>query len=556
MRKFTVMILTILLGTGTIFAGGLVHNTNQSAAWSRMLSRSATLEIDGVYFNPAGLVKLEDGFHISANSQTIWQDKPITSTFPYLNHETFDGKVSAPVFPSVYFAYKTGKWAFSAGFFPMGGGGSAVYSKGIPTMEIPIAALVPTFSTPAVPGAPSVTGYSVDMQFEGSSIYWGIQAGVSYAITDNISVYAGLRQVIAVNHYTGYIRDITLETTEGDIRADVFMGELAGEVATLAAGATATGESMTPIIDAGYGELTWDQAVAYGVLSSEQVTAMQTGLVGLGFTQDEVNAMDMAVAQQSFYGGAEVLNAKSAQLEGGAYLMGDQEGDITQTGTGLTPLIGANFNFFNSKLNIGLKYEFETKMDLTNDVPDGKGFAIGIDAQGNTVYMFPDGEKTNADIPAMFSAGLDYQIIDPLKISLSYHNYFDKNVEWAEENGVQEIDNNYWEMAVGLEYNINEKFLVSAGYLHAHTGVNQNYQSDLSYSLTSNTFALGGAYKINDMLRVNAGAYLASYEKKTYEYDYTLMDGTTTIPYTDSYEKETIAFAVGLDITIANKKKK
>jgi len=31
--------------------------------------------------------------------------------------------------------------------------------------------------------------------------------------------------------------------------------------------------------------------------------------------------------------------------------MGDQEGDITQTGNGITPIIGANFSFMQDRLN-------------------------------------------------------------------------------------------------------------------------------------------------------------------------------------------------------------
>lgn len=532
MKRFNLIILTILLASGTIFAGGLVHNTNQSAAWSRMLSRAATLDIDAVYFNPAGLVKMQDGFHISISSQSIWQDKPITSSFPFLNHDKYDGKVTAPVFPSVYIAYKTGKFAFSFGFLPLGGGGSAEYNDGLPFMETPIAALVPTF------GGMGVTGYSLDMQFKGTSIYWGMQAGVSYEINKNISVFAGARYILAKNKYTGYMRNINLETTGGDISAELFLTNLANS----AAGA---GSSVQPIIDGGGSQLTWDQAIAAGILTEEQSTSLQQGLVSMGVPQEQVAAMNIEQAQGAYFGTAQ-------KLERNASLMVDQEGDITQKGSGITPIIGANLNFLNEKLNIGLKYEFETKLELENEVPDGKGFQTGIDeTTGQPIYMFVDGDKINADLPAMLSIGVDYNIIDPLKISFSYHNYFDKDVEWAEENGVKEIDNNYWELAVGLEYSINDKFLVSTGYLHAHTGVNQNYQSNLAYSLSSNTFAVGGAYRINDMLKLNIGAYIANYEKETYNESY-IMNGAD-IPYTETFEKQTIAVAIGIDIAIGNK---
>ena len=167
MKKFTLLTLGIILSTSFLMAGGLVHNTNQSAAWSRMLSRGASVEIDAVYFNPAGLTKLGDGFHIGISSQSIFQTQTITSTFPFLNEEKYTGKISAPVFPSVYLAYKTGKFVFSAGFLAIGGGGGATFDKGVPMMEVPIASLVPAFGGPPT----NVTGYSVNMEFAGTSVY-------------------------------------------------------------------------------------------------------------------------------------------------------------------------------------------------------------------------------------------------------------------------------------------------------------------------------------------------------------------------------------------------
>ena len=36
-------------------AGGLLTNTNQHVAFNRMMSREASIGIDGVYYNPAGV---------------------------------------------------------------------------------------------------------------------------------------------------------------------------------------------------------------------------------------------------------------------------------------------------------------------------------------------------------------------------------------------------------------------------------------------------------------------------------------------------------------------
>ncbi|HOU31478.1 MAG TPA: aromatic hydrocarbon degradation protein, partial [Bacteroidales bacterium] len=62
MKKLLTLLIAVVV-PGILIAGGLVTNTNQSAAWVRMPSRNASTSIDAVNYNPAGLMKLENGFH-------------------------------------------------------------------------------------------------------------------------------------------------------------------------------------------------------------------------------------------------------------------------------------------------------------------------------------------------------------------------------------------------------------------------------------------------------------------------------------------------------------
>lgn len=185
MRKFLTFFSATLI-TGCLMAGGLVTNTNQSASWVRLPVRDASVEIDAVYYNPAGLMKLENGFHFSVSNQTIRQTKKVTNNYAGLNdayglnvHE-YDGKVSAPVFPSVYAVYKLDKFAFSFGFNPIGGGGSATFKKGLPSFEISPSDLVPSLA------AKGATAYRLDTYFKGTSVFFGYQGAVSYKINDMI----------------------------------------------------------------------------------------------------------------------------------------------------------------------------------------------------------------------------------------------------------------------------------------------------------------------------------------------------------------------------------
>ncbi len=140
MKKLTFVAALFLL-VNFAFAGGILTNTNQSAQFIRMMSRNASLDIDAVYFNPAGLIKLEDGWHFAFYSQTIFQDKNVESQFPFLNDGTYKGTVKVPVFPTAFAVYKKENWAFSLGFGPNAGGGSAEFKDGLPSFEIPISKL-------------------------------------------------------------------------------------------------------------------------------------------------------------------------------------------------------------------------------------------------------------------------------------------------------------------------------------------------------------------------------------------------------------------------------
>ena len=62
------------------FAGGLVTNTNQSASFLRSVARGTSLDPDAVYFNPAGTVFMNDGFHIGVGNQFAYQTRTINST--------------------------------------------------------------------------------------------------------------------------------------------------------------------------------------------------------------------------------------------------------------------------------------------------------------------------------------------------------------------------------------------------------------------------------------------------------------------------------------------
>ena len=78
MKKLKLVSLAIAMASATpSFAGGLLTNTNQHVAFNRMMSREASIGIDGVYYNPAGVVFMGEGKHLAINWQLAYQTRSI-----------------------------------------------------------------------------------------------------------------------------------------------------------------------------------------------------------------------------------------------------------------------------------------------------------------------------------------------------------------------------------------------------------------------------------------------------------------------------------------------
>ncbi|MBM3284731.1 MAG: hypothetical protein FJY81_02565, partial [Candidatus Aminicenantes bacterium] len=208
MRKGLILAALVLWCVPAVFPA-IVTNTNQSALFFRFPSRNASTDLDAVYYNPAGLVKLQDGFHIAVHSQTIFKEKTVENNFLFLNDPTYLGKTTVPVFPNFYAIYKKGALALSFGFGPIAGGGSADYAEGLPSFEYDISMLPALLSAAGLP----TSKYSAEISFNGRSVYYGFQLNASYALSDIISAAAGVRYIYAVNTYEGEIRDIQINPT-------------------------------------------------------------------------------------------------------------------------------------------------------------------------------------------------------------------------------------------------------------------------------------------------------------------------------------------------------
>jgi long-chain fatty acid transport protein len=250
MKKKIMLCLSLLIVSTVTYAGGLLTNTNQNIAFLRMLARGASIDIDGVYSNPAGLSFLpKDGWYLSLNIQSAYQTRVIDAAFPLFPEEGgkrhYKGTASAPVIPSFQAAYKTGNWVISGSFAVTGGGGKASFDTGLPMFDaLAIGMINPQLMQHPVLG-PIITGgakptdlYTMNSALDGKQYIYGVQLGLSYKINKWLSVFAGGR----MNYFTGGY--------EGFLTADLKQEYGGSNLTNIALDCDQTGWGITPIIGA------------------------------------------------------------------------------------------------------------------------------------------------------------------------------------------------------------------------------------------------------------------------------------------------------------------
>ena len=537
---FSLVILTSMFLQ--VNATGLVTNTNQSASFTRLQNRNASTGIDAVYYNPAGVTKLGNGFFASLNNQTISQTKTVLVSDYLLfgnKPKEYVGDVSAPLYPGVYAAFNTGKLSISVGFNPIGGGGGAKYKTGLPSFEMPISAI------PALLNANGITtsGYKADIYFEGSSIYFGYQLNVAYKINEQLSVGAGVRMVTAKNTYEGYIKNIKINPNQ-----QAFNPKYNGTDFYLAKDFFTDGSTF----------LTGLSTTAPSAAAGLQ-TAAEAGHFGAGGLATPWNMLPVSVRGdvEALLGAAKIstdgltlgdvigklrdeapgrLIAAAAEMTGSAAQAQDRlvEG-VEQKGTGFSPILSVNYAP-SDMFNFSLRYEFKTNLKLKTTVPAGKGGGV-----------FVDGDEVIADMPALLAIGAQVRPLPMLSIAATFNTFFDKNVDYSNGKNIDMIKRNYIEYGLGVEYGITEKLRASVGWLGTNTGILPEYQNDQRFSSNSNSFGIGAAYRINPMIDVNLGfqySINADYKNAcTFK-----PTAATSLPYFETYGKKTMIFAIGVDL--------
>ena len=455
MKKFLLIGAATLMVSNATYAGDYLTNTNQNAAFLRMLARGASIDVDGVYSNPAGLSFLEkDGFYLSLTGQSAFQTRNIEATTPLWTLDGknttkyFEGKASAPIIPSFQGLYKKGDWTISTHFGITGGGGKASFDQGLPLFNSLITGLITT--APYYKGKIHPSMYNINSAMDGKQYIFGLQLGLSYKLTDWVSIYAGGR----MNYFTGGY--------EGFLNA---------------------------------------------TLHEEHWQAFPNSYPGYDGTLAKIKLK------------------------------------CDQSGWGIAPILGVDFKF--NKLNIGMKYEFMTNLNIENKTGEMEVLPSIIEGK---LSDYKEGVNTPSDIPAMFSAAVGYEFLPNLRATVEYHYFDDKNAGMANDRQ-KALTHGTHEILVGAEFDLNDKLTFSAGFQNTDYGLSNDFQTDTSFSCDSYSVGLGARIDLTKGWSMDIAYFWTDYKDyKKVSKKYNGMESPKgPIPGTDIYSRSNKVFGMTLN---------
>lgn len=506
MSKLKLAFMAVAItATQTAMGGGLLTNTNQSISFLRNPARDGAIATDGVYYNPAGVAFMPEGWHFMFNWQYATQTRTATTTNPLFTlgakndgktTKRYKGDATAPFLPSVQAAWNKGRWSWQFNFAVVGGGGKATFDNGLGSFEGAVADIGQQLGSAmqqlqaAGIAVPAITGYDMDSYMQGHQFYFGFTLGAAYKVTDNLSVYGGLRALYGTASYKAKIDNIRVLSDKVSYNLPDFM-----------------------------------ETVTDGITST---TAAVVGrYMAAGMTQQE--ALQQPAVQQLVATG-EAMAQRAEQLApyaNGVNLQSDQHG------FGIAPIVGVDYKVGN--FNFAAKYEFRTRMALKNKSTVKEAMAI------EAVNQFQDGTSVREDTPALLTLGAQWSVAPGVRINGGYHHFYDKqSKKYADKQKL--LSGGTDEYLGGVEWEPAKKLTVSTGFQITRYGLTDAYMSDLSFVVNSWSFGLGAKYRVSDKVAVEAAYFQTNYG------DYDTAVSATGIQ--NSFTRTNHVAGVGVELTL------
>ena len=202
--------------------------------------------------------------------------------------------------------------------------------------------------------------------------------------------------------------------------------------------------------------------------------------------------------------------------------------DYEETGDGWGGIIGVNVAP-TEELNIGLRYETKTSIDLETSVATNT-------LPGALNGLITDGFKRNRDLPALLGLGVSYKFSPKIRVEADLTYYFNDDADWENvpiTSGDETQKDDGYDLGIACEYTFNPKWKASVGYMYTDVGIDPNNMSIETPELDASTIAAGVAFKATPQLDFNLGILKTFYD-----------DATTTSGI--KYEKDVVIIALGI----------
>jgi len=206
MKKLKIVLffwVFFLTGSSLLWAGGADNKTNWSAEYIGILNRNAATDAaDIVMYNPAGVMKMADGFYGNLSAHYIAKDYN-----DKINGTDYD-QDEPSVVPGLFTVYKKDKWA---GFFAVSniiGGGKVDFDKGNATTSSAGFSIITGANTLLdLGGVPSSFFYThiSDQRLKAEAMGLAYTLGGAYEINKEWSVSLGLRYLKSEREMEGAI---------------------------------------------------------------------------------------------------------------------------------------------------------------------------------------------------------------------------------------------------------------------------------------------------------------------------------------------------------------
>ena len=459
-KKLGILAIAALLSTGT-YAASIDHIQTYTPEYLGNQSQNGMINKSSVYYNPAGLVHLDNGtyFHIGAQLA--------------VGHEKMDynGK-----------EYKADLLQY------------------IPTLAL----------------------YSVRDE---RTIFWtfgGLGGGGDLEYKDGVAGTAVVPDIL-----NGIVNKLKPALSLPGLNLPPQLGTAIGNLKFTDNGSSAEGKSL-------YGQTTIGRA--WKVNDKLSMSIAGRAVLGMKKLKGDLNV------------GNDTLGNLHADI------------DVDRTAWGLGAQIGFNYKA-TDRLNLAMRYDSRIKLNFKASAEENFQPLFNNKLGFSTFFPeYADGNKTRRDLPAILALGASYKVTDRWTTAISGNYYFNKDAKMDRIAGTIAIPNplkpgenitslqglepeydNGWEIALGNEYKLNEKWTLLGSVNYAHTGAKVSSYDDIEFALNSVTVGAGLKYAPTDCDEWVFTVCHFFYDQETGHYDKKYADYGIANP---EYDKNITAFGL------------